>query len=164
MARERDGGRELDLALLGGLIRAKRREEHLTLEEAARQTGVSAATLSRWERFREGDSPGTEPDRHKLHAVTQWLGPRLKGLPQFDFLGTWSDPILHGEGQGTVEIVEAHLRADPKLDSRTAEALGRLFRVAYEQFAGSPELHPGESESASTAGHPDVPSSERSRE
>jgi hypothetical protein len=34
----------------------------------------------------------------------------------------------------TPGVVEVHLRADPKLDPRTAQALAEGFRIMYERF------------------------------
>lgn len=136
---------------LGAMIRAKRRAEHLTLEQAAQASGVSAATLSRWERAKPGAAgleigslPAT-PDTRTLAAITGWLGISLERM-----LHVSTPPpvehIIHHEGETTPDIVEAHLRADPTLDTKTADALSRLFRAAYEQFkpfsAAATDEHP----------------------
>lgn len=122
---------------LGHLLAQKRSAEGLSLDQVSRLTGVSAATLSRWER------KNTEGDPHKLTAVARWLGvqldPKMVPIPL-----PLADPIPHPEGAGTVELVEAHLRADRNLDSRTASALAAMFRAAYEQFAGGDEKPQGE--------------------
>lgn len=123
---------------LGNLIHQKRQREGLTLEQAAHQSGVSAATLSRWERQRragvEGDKPRATPDVRTLTAVTRWLGVSLdrvvEGEPQ-----TSAQEIAHRENDTTPDIVATHLRADRNLDSRTAAALTDLFRAAYAHFA-----------------------------
>jgi hypothetical protein len=36
--------------------------------------------------------------------------------------------------EDTPQAVEVHLRADPKLDPRTAQALAEGFRIMYEHF------------------------------
>jgi transcriptional regulator with XRE-family HTH domain len=120
---------------LGQILAARRALDGLSLEQVSGITGVSAATLWRWERQRPGKDP------RKLHAVARWLGVQLDPnavpvpLPI-------DDSIVHQDGQGTMDFVEAHLRADRNLDPKTAAALSRMFRVAYEQFA-----RPGTAES-----------------
>jgi transcriptional regulator with XRE-family HTH domain len=125
---------------LGELIRAKRKASGLTLVQAARESGVSSATLSRLERQSAGVAKnGTNktpsmPDTRTLAAVTRWLDVAL------DRVVAVPTPMpVHGvphyEGETVPDIVAAHLRADPKLNRETAEALVRTFRVAYEQFA-----------------------------
>lgn len=126
---------------LGELIREKRRKESLTLEKAAQQSGISPATLSRLERQTEinGGNSNSEkiirsPDMNTLSAVTRWLGVSLARVSNFESPAT-AHEIEHHEGETTPDIVAAHLRADRNLDTNTAEALARMFRVAYEQFA-----------------------------
>lgn len=121
--------------VLGQLLAARRARDGLSLEQVAGLTGVSAATLSRWERH----GPGKDP--HKLHALARWLGVQLdpSAVPALLPLG---DPIMHEEGAGTMDFVEAHLRADRNLDPKTAAALARMFRVAYEQFARPDQIDP----------------------
>ncbi|MBI4494722.1 MAG: helix-turn-helix transcriptional regulator [Chloroflexi bacterium] len=124
---------------LARLVREKRAREGLSLEQVARVTGVSAATLSRWERQR------TDADPHKLAVVARWLGVELdpKAAPTPLPL---PDPMPHPEGAGTVEMIEAHLRADRNLDPKTAAALARMVRAAYEQFAGTQTSEESESD------------------
>ncbi len=126
------------LEQLGQLIRAKRYTEDLTLEQAAQQSGISAATLSRLERQGKVSSNGVvrglSPDTRTLAAITRWLG------VSFDTLMNSGTPksgqTLASRGRSaTPDIVEAHLRADRNLNSETAEALANMFRVAYEQFS-----------------------------
>ena len=144
MKRRDDDGAEVQRAAtteyvhpddLGKLLAARRARQRLSLEQVSRQTGVSAATLWRWERKR------TDRDPHKLHAVARWLGVRLDPAV-VPFSLPITDPIHHQEGEGTVELIEAHLRADRNLDPKTAAALARMFRAAYEQFARPPADDP----------------------
>jgi transcriptional regulator with XRE-family HTH domain len=132
-----DGVRKDDL---GKLISTKRQKEQLTLDQAAKQSGVSAATLSRLERQyldRLRGASGTSypaPDTRTLVRVTRWLGVSLERVTD----GGPTPPIhaiVHHEGETVPDMVEAHLRADRNLDSKTAAALSRLFRAAYEQLA-----------------------------
>jgi hypothetical protein len=128
---------------LGERIRAKRRADGLTLEQAARQSGVSAATLSRWERQwvrqqmigenLDPDEGDPTPDTRTLAAITRWLGVSVASVMEVE-LSPQMECVLHRQGEDTPDMVEAHLRADRNLDSETAAALARMFRVAYEQF------------------------------
>ncbi len=136
-----DGRQPVRLEDLGALIRAKRKAEGLTLEQAARQSGVSPATLSRLERRQSTGAAENEtrkaapvPDTRTLAALARWLGVAL------DRVVAVAPPppmhaVTHREGETVPDMVEAHLRADPNLDAATAAALARTFRVAYEQFA-----------------------------
>lgn len=122
--------RMVNLKGLGELIRTRRKEEHLTQSQAAEKIGISAATLSRLERYDEG-SP--DPDVATLSKVTRWLG-----VPLADYMATELEEdvqqrIRRNRGN-TPALVEAHLRADRRLDAKTAAALSELFRAAYDQF------------------------------
>jgi transcriptional regulator with XRE-family HTH domain len=125
---------------LGELIRAKRKANGLTLEQAARQTGVSPATLSRLERQSSGAAQNgakktlSMPDTRTLAAVAQWLDIALDRVVEMNTPAPVHG-VTHYESDTVPDIVAAHLRADPKLNRETAEALVRTFRVAYEQFA-----------------------------
>ncbi len=138
---------------LGKLIREKRQAVDLTLEQAAQQAGVSAATLSRWERqgkLQRG-ADGVQrtmrsPDMETLAAITRWLGVSVGRVSTFETPPP-AHSVVHHAGEATPDIVEAHLRADRNLDPDTAGALSRMFRVAYDQFAklqaaAPPEDHP----------------------
>ena len=136
----RQEARVVRLEDLGELIRAKRKANRLTLAQAACESGVSAATLSRLERQASGSAKNgvprlpSMPDTRTLAAVAQWLDVSLDRVVAMP-----TPPPAHGvphyEGETVPDIVAAHLRADPKLNQETAEALVRTFRVAYEQFA-----------------------------
>ena len=135
---------------LGHLIRSKRWSEGLTLEQAAREIGVSAATLSRWERggirgrtLQEGVAPESgrgprEPDVRTLTALARWLRVSFDSMLEVDPLADDKNARnllgTNDDSRSTPEVVEAHLRADRNLEPDTAAALARMFRVAYEQF------------------------------
>jgi transcriptional regulator with XRE-family HTH domain len=126
-ARESDQGRPVvRFRDLSSMIRQKRKLERLTLEAAARQSGVSAATLSRLERWVSVDSSGRSmptPDVRTLSAVADWLGVAVAdaGFAHVEVSGDAPVP----------NVVEAHLRADRNLDPDTALLLARMFRAAY---------------------------------
>jgi len=110
------------------MVREKRRLEHLTLEAAAQQTGVSAATLSRLERRATTSASGREmptPDTRTLSAIADWLGVAVGGGGSTTIDISSDSPLPN--------VIEAHLRADRNLDSDTAALLARMFRAAYLQ-------------------------------
>jgi len=122
----------VNVAELGKYIKRKRQNERLSLRGVARQTQVSASTLSRIE-----NSTGT-PDAPTLARLAKWLNvpfERIVGASH----GQEGEPVVYYPQESTPDIVEAHLRADRNLTPETARALAELFRVAYKQFSPRPE-------------------------
>jgi transcriptional regulator with XRE-family HTH domain len=117
-----------DLARIGALVKAKRRKTGLGLRASAAQCGVSPSTLSRLER---GDSSSL-PDADTLTKLAAWLGTTVAAL-----LSEKSKPLVDPK-LTTPEVVEVHLRADKRLSPETAGALGRAFRLLYDQLAQEP--------------------------
>ena len=114
----------LDPAQLATRVRAKRDAEGLSLRAAARELGMSAATLSRVE---SGDHL---PERDHLLRLAGWAGISLGTSGR----GRRSDDV-HGHDASTVEAVELHLRADRDLDPEDAETLVQLVRTAYDRMS-----------------------------
>lgn len=117
----------VNVAELGHYVKRKRESDRLSLRAVAKQTQVSASTLSRIE-----NSTGT-PDAETLAKLSKWLNlsmDRIIGL----------QAILENSAaqfaQGTTpDMVEAHLRADTNLTPENALALSELFRLAYKQYS-----------------------------
>lgn len=120
---------------IGSLIRQKRRAERLTLEQAARQSGVSAATLSRLERRGTAAAVGKElptPDMRTINAILKWM---KVALADGGFVAASNVTTPNVTASTSVpNIVEAHLRADRNLKPDTAGLLARMFRAAYAEF------------------------------
>lgn len=117
----------INVAELGHYIKRKRETNHLSLRAVAKQTQVSASTLSRIE-----NGTGT-PDAQTLARLAKWLN-----LPFERVIGLEAPAetaIVYFPQESLPDIVEAHLRADRKLSPETAKALSELFRVAYTQFS-----------------------------
>jgi|SRR5437879_3318256 len=116
----------IDVGRLGERLRRVRLQREKTLKEVAEATGVSVATLSRIER---GDANDIESAT--LLAITDWMGTRV------DKLKEKPKPVVRGGKmvEETPDIVELYLRADKKLDERTATALAKVFRAAYDEFS-----------------------------
>lgn len=97
---------------LAAMIRARLDQEHLKLRDAAEQTGVSAATLSRV-------LNNKLPDTKTFAALVRWLG-------------VSADLFIPHEKVGSLpETIEAHLRADRTLPPELARALADLVRATY---------------------------------
>jgi transcriptional regulator with XRE-family HTH domain len=134
---------------LGRLIRQKRIEERLTLERAAEQSNVSAATLSRLERQAETKAKKSKgfitPDTRTITALVQWLGVSLndiiKGATSKALTLTpkvvEGEVVIEGEiiNASTPQIVEAYLRADRNLSPQAAAMLAEMFQLAYRQYS-----------------------------
>lgn len=116
----------IDIARLGERLRRVRTQRGLALRQVADATKISIPTLSRIERGGANDlESGT------LLALSKWLGTPVekladKSLPK--------PPGSEGTLE-TPEVVELYLRADRKLNKKTAEALANMFRTAYETVA-----------------------------
>jgi transcriptional regulator with XRE-family HTH domain len=116
----------IDIVRLGERLRRVRDRRGLTLRQVADATKISIPTLSRIER-----GGANELESGTLLALSEWLGTSVekladKSLPQ--------PPGAEGALE-TPDVVELYLRADKKLNKKTAEALAHMFRTAYETVA-----------------------------
>src|SRR5262245_7277738 len=125
------GGNEapplINVAELGQYIKRKREGERLSLRAVARQTQVSASTLSRIE-----NGTGV-PDTPTLARLAKWLSIPFERVVTGG--SSKESPIIYYPQESIPDIVAAHLRADPNLTPELARALEDLFRVAYNQFS-----------------------------
>jgi transcriptional regulator with XRE-family HTH domain len=108
---------EPDIAKLGAILRARRREKHLSLRDLADQTGVSLNTLSRVER-------GHVPDLRNFRLIVEWLE-----LPAERFLES-------GDEASTPEVIARHLRADRRLPQEAATKIAQLVEEMYHKLIG----------------------------
>lgn len=118
----------IDIAYLSDRLRAVRKERSKTLQDVAAEVDVSIATLSRIER---GEIRSVEGDT--LLALAKWLK-----LPADHLEKPKTQPAssrVSSATPSTPDVIELHLRADPKLRPATAKALAEMFRIAYEQMA-----------------------------
>ncbi len=119
----------IDVRLLGQHLHRIRKERKKRLTQVWDESGVSVASLSRIER---GGSHGV--DAKTLLALCEWMQISVEMFKQ--------NPRVEGfsskKAATTPDTVELHLRADKKLDRKTAEALSTLFRTAYEQMSKKP--------------------------
>lgn len=118
----------INVAELGKHLKRKRINDHLSLRAVAKETQVSASTMSRIE-----NGSGV-PDAETLARLARWLDIPLERIVET----RGQDPqerVVYYLHESTPDIVEAHLRADKNLTPETANALSELFRVAYKQFS-----------------------------
>ncbi len=116
----------IDVAQFGEQLRRVRLKRKKTLEEVSDQTGVPVPTLSRIERGAAKDIKSKT-----LLALSGWIGTSVERLQEKPA------PVVH-RGKlvpETPDIVELHLRADKRLDQRTAMVLARMFRAAYDEMS-----------------------------
>jgi transcriptional regulator with XRE-family HTH domain len=106
---------ERDIAALGALLRARRREKRLSLRDLADQIGVSLNTLSRVER-------GHVPDLKNFQRIVDWLE-----LP--------AEHFLEPEGEAsTPEVIARHLRSDQRLSQEAAAKIAELVEEMYHEL------------------------------
>lgn len=115
-----------DFELVRQRLAQVRKSRRLGLRAAAAESKVSAATLSRLE-----SGVGT-PDLDTLSKLVDWLELDRSAV----FRAAQVEPL------DTPHAVEVHLRADPKLDPRTAQALAEGFRIMYERFTSDESEDP----------------------
>jgi transcriptional regulator with XRE-family HTH domain len=108
---------EPEISQLGAILKARRREKHLSLRDLADQTGVSLNTLSRVER-------GHVPDLKNFQLIVGWLE-----LPAERFLDAPGDA-------STPEVIARHLRADRRLPQDAATKIAELVEEMYHSLIG----------------------------
>jgi transcriptional regulator with XRE-family HTH domain len=106
---------ELDASDLGAVLRARRREKHLSLRDLHELTGVSVNTLSRVER-------GHIPDLNNFRRIIEWLDE-----PAERFLEASSDA-------STPQVIARHLRSDRRLTQEAATELARMVEEMYRKL------------------------------
>jgi transcriptional regulator with XRE-family HTH domain len=111
-----------DYQLVRERLAQTRNRQRITLRQAAQKTGISAATLSRFERG------AGNPDLPTIDKLIDWL--------ELDRAAVFA-PSKRGKQRkpATPDQVAVLLRADPKLDPGTAQALSNLFKSAYAEFS-----------------------------
>lgn len=118
----------LDVVELGEYVKKKREEEGLSIRQLATITQISSPTLSRIE------NGVCNPDSPTLARLSSWLAIPLDSLMKGSLIPESGEGFLEIVKESTPNVIEAHLRADPKLKPDAAKALAELFRVAYTQF------------------------------
>ena len=108
---------EPDAADLGAVLKARRREKHLSLRDLHELTGVSVNTLSRVER-------GHVPYLNNFRRIIDWLDePAERFLEQ-------------GATSSTPAVIARHLRADHRLSDEAATQLAAMVEDMYRKLVG----------------------------
>jgi transcriptional regulator with XRE-family HTH domain len=106
-----------EIANLGTILRARRREKRLSLRDLHELTGVSLNTLSRVER-------GHVPDLRNFRLIVDWLE-----LP--------AERFFEGAGEAsTPQVIARHLRADPRLPDAAARQIVQMVEEMYHKLVG----------------------------
>ena len=116
----------INVTELGQYIKRKRESERMSLRAVAKQTQVSASTLSRIE-----NGTGV-PDTPTLARLAKWLNIPFERV--MTGANTKEAPIIYYPQESIPDIVFAHLRADPNLTPKNAQDLGNLFRSIYNLY------------------------------
>jgi transcriptional regulator with XRE-family HTH domain len=98
---------------------AQRAGRRLTWKDVARQSGISASTLTRM-------AQGRRPDVDSLAALVAW-----SGLKADDYIRERNDESSRAE---PLAVITTHLRADKNLSSEGAIALEELIKATYERL------------------------------
>lgn len=110
------------LSSLGKMVKAKRGDNKL--REAAKEIGISAATLMRIE-------GGRIPDVATFGKVCHWLG-----VDPGDFLGF----DVKAPSETDYVSISAHFKGDNTPNPETANALGRMILFAMKMQPHSKEV------------------------
>lgn len=98
---------------------SQRQSKKITWKQVAKESGVSASTLTRM-------AQGKRPDVDTMAALATWSGLSTDLFVQHlvaDDLKTDS-----------VATMTAYLRADPNLTEQSADAIAAVLRAAYEKL------------------------------
>jgi transcriptional regulator with XRE-family HTH domain len=113
-----------DVRGLSQRVGARRRDQGLSLRDAAAEIGLSFNTLARVER-------GHLPDLDNLRKIQRWLG-----------------ELDEAKGRGenargsTPELIATHLRTDPLLEAEAADRIAAIVRDLYDALAKRPMAAP----------------------
>lgn len=118
----------LDVDALHAALDRERQSRDLSWRDVARETGVSAATLSRL-------AQGRRPDVDGFAALVAWLG-----LSADDFLRPGRPPQLEGAraDSSAPAAISAYLRARRELDPQVVAMLEEVIASAHAHL-GSEE-------------------------
>ena len=115
---------KVHLGQIGGLVRERRGRRGL--RAAAREIGVSAATLSRIEN-------GKQPDLGTFEKLCRWLE-----ISPLEFLDVGDTGGVASESSST-NMATVHLRAKREISLALAQALGEMIMRAQEMFGHDPD-------------------------
>ena len=108
-----------DASAFFSALDAQRAAHRLTWKDVAKQSGISASTLTRM-------AQGRRPDVDSLAALTAW-----SGLNADDFIRVNETDKTQPE---TLAMISTHLWADQNLTEEGAIALEELIKATYERL------------------------------
>ena len=115
-----DRTNRFDVVALHAALDSERLHRRLTWKEVARESGVSASTLTRL-------SQGRQPDVNSLAALTSWLG---MSADHFMRIG----PVEQFGGASPLAQISSILHRDPHLNPEGSAALEELIRATYSRL------------------------------
>ena len=97
------------------------------MRAAAREVGVSAATLSRIEN-------GKQPDLGTFEKLCRWLE-----MSPTEFLDVGDAGRNDSEPSSSTKMATVHLRAKREISPQLAQALGEMIMRAQQMFGHEPD-------------------------
>ena len=113
------------LGQIGALVRERRGGRGV--REAAREVGVSSATLSRIEN-------GKQPDLGTFEKLCRWLE-----ISPTEFLDVGDAGGSDSEPSSSTKMATVHLRAKREISPQLAQALGEMIMRAQQMFGHEPD-------------------------
>ena len=97
---------------------AQRQVRKLTWKQVAKESGVSASTLTRM-------AQGKRPDVDGLAALSAWSGLKTQDFIRSDTAARRAEPLA---------MISTYLRSDPNLSHSAAAAMEAVIKATYEQL------------------------------
>lgn len=110
---------EFDVTSFYAALDSQRQSKQMTWKKVAKESGVSASTLTRI-------AQGRRPDVDSFAALLKWSGLKAELFIQ-------GGSTNQGSSEPLAEIT-AYLRADPNLTPEGAEALAAIVKAGYESL------------------------------
>ncbi|AFY71935.1 helix-turn-helix domain protein (plasmid) [Thalassoporum mexicanum PCC 7367] len=114
------GNVDFDVEGFYAALDSQRQSQKLTWKQVAKQSGVSASTLTRI-------AQGRRPDVDSLAALLAWSGLKAESFIQNNKSSTnkKADPLAQ---------ISTYLRADSNLTAEGVEAIEAIVKAAYEKL------------------------------
>lgn len=110
---------QFDVEALYAALDSQRQSRRMTWKQVAKESGVSASTLTRM-------AQGRRPDVDSMAALLVWSGLNADSFVKRDRSEqSESDPLA---------ALTAYLRADPHLTPQSAAAIEAVVKAAYEKL------------------------------
>jgi transcriptional regulator with XRE-family HTH domain len=110
---------QFDVKSFYSALDSQRQSKRVTWKQVAKESGVSASTLTRM-------GQGKRPDVDSMAALIAW-----SGLSADSFVK--GEDTMRSQPDSLAQIV-AYLRADPHLEAEAASAIEAIMKAAYEKL------------------------------